>query len=396
MKKRFRHTLVFNTLRPFFRFFIFLKFSYRAKRFKAPKGVKGPYLIISNHAMAIDPLLVSLSFKGPIFFIASDMIFSIPYVSPIIKYLVQPIPKTKYRSDIETVKDTMKMVKSGGSIGLFPEGNATFHGELMEIPFAVSKLIKLLKIPVLFYQISGGYQKKPRWARKIRKGKMTGEVTKLLHPDEYKEMKPAEIYKIILENLTTNNFKTQQIKQLKYRSRQRAMDIESAYFICPECKAMHTLTSEGNIVRCSACQFEAEYTEEGFMKPLNNTKYFENTHQWYLFQETELKKHLDSIDHDTLIFEDKDEKILKVLRARNKINLGQATLQLYKNRLEIIFEETKEIWPIEYLQSAAQQKNKLIIYHKKEEKTYYFVSHPKRNALKYVLAIEYLTKKEAT
>ncbi len=395
MKKRLRHVIVFATLKPFFRFFIYLRFRFRAKRFKPPKGVKGPYLIISNHAMAIDPFLVSLSFKEPIYYIASDMIFSIPFVSPIIKYLVQPIPKTKYRSDMDTVKDTIKVIKSGGSVGLFPEGNATFHGELMDVPFAVAKLIRLLKVPVLFYHIRGGYQTKPRWAKSRRVGKVHGEVNHLWTVEDYQHLKVDEIYQKLIENLDIKNFKTQASSLVKYKSNERAMDIESAYYICPECKAMHTIYSDKNIVACTACDFKVEYTKEGFMKPLSNTKYFKTTYEWYGFQEKALYDYIKNCKNSALIFEDNNENVLKVLRARKKLPLGKANLKLYKDRLEMHFKDTVESWPINVIQSAVQQKNKLILYHRKEEKTYYFLSHPKRNALKYVLAIEKLNSKEA-
>ena len=53
-----------------------------------------------------------------------------------------------------------------------------------------------------------------------------------------------------------------------------------------------------------------------------------------------------------------------------------------------------EKWNISNISSAVQQKNKLILHHENEAKTYYLLSHGKRNALKYVLAIDHLKEKE--
>lgn len=395
MKKRFRHVFVFTVMRPFFRLYAYCKFGFKAKRFKKDRGVKGPYLIISNHAMAFDPFFVSLSFKETIFYIASDMIFSIPFVSPIIRYLVQPIPKTKYRSDTATVKDTIRIIKSGGSVGLFPEGNATFHGELMDVPFAVAKLIRLLKVPVLFYQLRGGYQTKPRWARSVRKGKIVGSVASMWSVEDYRDLSVDQIYQEVLKRLDIKNFAYQLEHRDTYPSKESAMDIESAYFVCPDCHSMHSIVSQGQEIYCRECNFKVVYTEHGLMKSLSKTKFFQTTYEWYLFQERFLKSYLDNKAENDLIFEDSGEKVLKVIRARKKTKVGDSVwLKLYKNRIEFGFQDRVESWDLKSVQSAVQQKNKLIFYHRQKEITYYCLNHPKRNALKYVIAIEYLNTKE--
>ena len=102
---------------------------------------------MGNHTINLDPILVALSFREPIYYVASDMLFSIPVISKILVYLVQPISKAKYKADTETVKNMIKVARSGGSIGVFPEGNRTFSGRIMYMPYSISKLIKLLKLP---------------------------------------------------------------------------------------------------------------------------------------------------------------------------------------------------------------------------------------------------------
>ena len=394
MKKRCRHTLVFTVLRPLFRIYLRLRFNYKGIRFKAEPDVKGPYLILSNHSMAMDPFFLTMSFKEPIFFIASDMIFSIPIISKIISFLVQPIPKTKYRSDMETIRDTIKMVKSGGTIGVFPEGNATFHGELMEIPFAISKLIKLLKIPVLFYRIEGGYETKPRWAKKVRRGKMVGYVHEVWKNDDYKDMPLDKIYEAIIENLKINDVNSRSIKT-SYGKKYLAEDIESSYFICPSCKSMHTLYSSNNDIKCHACSFHVVYTSLGYMENKANTHCFKKTKPWYDFQKEYLVKHLNTLSKNDLVFHDQNEDVFKVLRATKKIFLGKATMSLYKDRIVFEFKDSQVEWKLMDVQSAVQQKNNLILYNKRLEETYYLKSHEKRNALKYVLAIEIIQKEEA-
>ena len=33
---------------------------------------KGPYLLLFNHTTNLDPLMMALSFKGPVYFVAND------------------------------------------------------------------------------------------------------------------------------------------------------------------------------------------------------------------------------------------------------------------------------------------------------------------------------------
>ncbi len=390
MRKRFRHTLVYTTLRPFFRVFLFLKFGYRSKKFKPPRDVKGPYLIVSNHALAMDPFLLAMSFREPIFYVASDMIFSIPTWSKVIRYLVSPIPKTKYRSDMETVRDIIKMVKSGGSVAVFPEGNSTFHGKLMPIDPSIVKLVRLLKIPLVLYRLEGGYLNKPRWAKKTRRGKALGQVMRLITPEEAASMDNDQLYKAMIEAIDADPYAFQASKKARYRHKTLAEDIESAYSLCPSCGSFETLTSQKDIVGCSACDFNARFTPAGTLEKLSGKTHFETTTPWYHAQE---KAIAGRVKKGGLIFEDKNEAVLDARRGTEKIPLGAADIKLYPDCIDIAFHDQEPLSiPIDDVRASVQQKNKLIVYDKRTKTTYYLLNHRKRNALKYVQAIDAIQK----
>lgn len=390
MKKRLRHSITFFVLVPLIRIFLRIKFRYKGIKFKSDKTLKGPYLILSNHALALDPFLLSMSFKGPIFFVASDMIFSIPFWSKIIRYLVSPIPKTKYRSDMATVRDMLKMVKSGGTIGLFPEGNATFHGKLMRIDPSVIKLMRLLKVPVLLYTITGGYLSKPRWAKHSRKGRIEGRVKTVITPETIKSLSDDALYELVLSHLTVDEYAFQAKHAIPYKGKALAEDIESSYFYCPSCHQLHTLTSELDKAKCTQCDFAVQFLPNGRFKPLYDGPYYETTYPWYKAQEEALKTIIDDPTTDFL-FEDVNEAVLDVERSKRKTPIGQATIRLSKETFEIAIDGAEsQFIPVNKIQASAQQKNKLIIYDQTSQKTYYFINHPKRNALKYVMAIDIL------
>jgi len=395
MKKRPRHRVTRFLLGGFLRVFLRLKFNYKAKRFRPTGDTRGPYLIMSNHVMAMDPILVSMSFKEPIFFVASDMIFSIPFVSPIIRFLASPIPKSKYRSDTATIRDIKKMVKSGGSIGLFPEGNATFSGQTMEIVPSTAKLVKFLKIPVVFYNIERAYFAKPRWGKRSRKGKVDGLVKKVWHYEEYKDLSLEEITKEIRERLHVNHYELQMKEPVAFKGKKKAEDLESTFFYCPNCESFGTLLSKGDEVSCSSCEFTVTYDVYGFFRSDNNYRAFETTIPWYIEQKEALSTHLKNHKQGEIIFTDDDEAVYIVERAAKRTFIGHAALKLDHRRIHIECHDGRnEQLSIDSISVAVQQKNKLIIHSHETGKTYYLLNHPKRNALKYELAVTMLQNKE--
>lgn len=390
-KRKFRHKVTFFLLEPLFRLYFRITYNFKAKRFKPPKGEKGPYLVIGNHTTVHDAFFMAFGFPGVLYYVASDMLFSVKYFSRIMSFLVGPIAKTKYRSDIETIRDMKRVVSEGGSIALFPEGNTTFSGEPMHVPFVIAKLIKKLQIPVLFYQIKGGYLARPRWSRTKRKGKVTGHVAKIWNPEDYASLTPEAIYEVIKDNLYVDEFST----NTPFKSNYKAEDIESAYFVCPSCGAIETLHSEGNDVWCTHCDYHARMNAYGKFDLLSGKKGFETTVPWYDYQKEMLEKWLDKQKDDAVLFENTNERILEVKRSKYKTYKAHGTIRLYKKNVQFIFDDgSEELWDVSSISSAVQQKNKLILHHENEAKTYYLLSHPKRNALKYVLAIDWLKKKE--
>jgi 1-acyl-sn-glycerol-3-phosphate acyltransferase len=393
MKKRFRHRVVFFLFPPFFRLFLKIKLNATAKKFKPPKGIKGPYLILSNHGLALDPFLLALSFREPIYFVASDMIFSIKYWSKLITYLVSPIPKTKYRSDMETIRDMVKVAKSGGSIGIFPEGNATFNGETLFINPSIAKLIKLLKLPVIFYHIEGGSLTKPRWSKHVHKGKVVGYVHDVWTLNHYQDLSVDDIYKGVLKNLYVNDHDLQAVNQIDYKGKDLALDIESSYFYCPSCQALNTLSSHKDTVSCTVCDFLVKYTTKGTFEAINQTFYYETTIPWYHMQNKVLREKIASLSNESVLFNDSNETILEVVRSKRKTPLGKAEICLTKETLSFTFNDHTETWQVKNVNSSVQQKNKLIFYDKETKKTYYAIANEKRNALKYVIAIDAINNK---
>ena len=98
---KFRHRVVWATLYWFIAPYTALKYGIRAERFRIPK--RRPHLILMNHQTAFDQFFVGMSVRTPVYYLASEDLFSNGWVSSLIRYLVEPIPIKKQTTDIKAI-----------------------------------------------------------------------------------------------------------------------------------------------------------------------------------------------------------------------------------------------------------------------------------------------------
>lgn len=272
------HHFAFWFLRVIVRPFLFLIYGYRTKKYKLKK--KQGYFIISNHQSLLDPLFVALSFKRPIYYVATDNLFTHKFKTFIIKFLVRPIPKRKGNIDVGCLKSCIKIAKQNQTIGIFVEGNRAYGDFQFYIDPVITKLIRKMNLPVILYNLKGGFGVDPRWGNQIRKGKFTGEVAKELTTDIINSLSDEELYNIICDTLRVYDSESGKL----YKSKKRAEYLERQFFICPKCKKMETIYSNGNYVYCSNCDLKIEYTENLLLKSADDNVNFTKLVDWYKFQ----------------------------------------------------------------------------------------------------------------
>ena len=109
-----RHNTLRNILAPVIGLYTRLKFGIKPEKFQ-DQGDR-QFLIIMNHQTSFDQFFVSLSFRGPIYYIATEDLFSKGWISRAISYIQAPIPIRKQTTDIKAVKDCDALLLGGGSL----------------------------------------------------------------------------------------------------------------------------------------------------------------------------------------------------------------------------------------------------------------------------------------
>ena len=227
----------------------------------------GPCLIVSNHMTNWDPVLIAMSLRRKqAYFVASEHLFRKGRVTRILTWLFAPISRGKGGASLDTVRACLRHLREGDSVCLFAEGDCTWDGRSAGIFPATGKLVRNSGAALITYRFEGSYLTYPRWGGKLRKGKMTGRVVNVYEPEQLREMTPQEISEAVNRDIYVDAMEQQRQAPVRYRSKAPAEYLETALYLCPECRRIGTLRSSGEYVRCS-CGFTRQMTETGFFEP---------------------------------------------------------------------------------------------------------------------------------
>lgn len=118
MKSMFYRVLHFLLFIP-----VVLIFRIRWKNRKnEPKRIEGPYLVCANHQTALDVVFISAVLKRQQpHFMAKAEIFKVPVFGWICRKM-GAFPVSRGKGDVGAIKHSVSLLKSGRSVGLFPQG----------------------------------------------------------------------------------------------------------------------------------------------------------------------------------------------------------------------------------------------------------------------------------
>ena len=382
---KLRHKIIFNLLRPFFGLYFKIKYKFTAS--KDERKVPSPALIMSNHSTTMDPFLLGMSFKRPIYYITSDDLFTIPFVSRLIKWLVNPIPKSKSKSDLGTIRTTLKVLKEGGTVAIFPEGNRTLFGTNWDIDISTAKLVKVCRVPLVLYNINGGYGADPRWGNKIRKGKMTAGVVKVLSIEEIDCLSPEQLLEVIKEELTSKDIPS----SIRFKYRRRAEFLERALYYCENCGAFNSLYSDKDKIYCRNCDFKAEYSEDLKLKAINGKLSPTNTAEYLSLQKGKLRDFKN--ENKDLLFFDKEVEA-RMIYDKKRHKLGDADIFGYSNGVKVKTKKEEYFCDFSCLYGVTILGKRKINFYLDDDKTLQIKGSKRFNGVKYLHLFELSKEKK--
>ena len=374
---KFRHVVVRRCLAVFVKPLAVAMYGIKIEKFKE-EGSR-PYLILYNHQTAFDQFFVGLAFHNPVYYVATEDLFSNGFVSSLIRYLVEPIPIKKQTTDVAAVINCIKVAKEGGTLAIAPEGNRTYSGKTEYIAPSIATLAKKIKLPIALYRIEGGYGVQPRWSDKTRKGKMRSYVSRVIEPEEYATMSNEELASAIREGLYVN----EGVEDAVFKSPRKAEYLERAMYVCPFC-GLSLFESNGNETECKKCHRKITYGEDKTLSGVGFRFPYRFVTEWYDAQNRFIRN-LDLTPYfDKPVYCDR-VNVSEVIVYKRKVSIKkEAEIKLYGNRIVIEENKADEIcFPFEEITAVSVLgRNKLNIYH--DKRVYQLKGDKRFNALKYV------------
>jgi|SRR5690554_5337331 len=375
-----RHWLIIRiakvVLWPIYRF----KYRYEYTYHKELKG-QGPFLVIANHTVAFDPILLGLSFPYANYYIASEQIFNLGLISKMLKFAVNPISKAKAANDITTIRKSRRIVSEGGSIAVYPEGNVTYDGKMSNVNKSIVSFIRFLKLPILVYKTSGLYFTDPRWARFSKKGKSRGYISKIIERKDYDQLTDDELYELVLETINVNAYVEQEEELVAYKGKRIAEGLERLIFMDLNTNKPFVTYTKGNKLMSEDSDFSLTYDEYGYV-----TDELGNKHTLITMNER-IKEAYYNFIMTTDKYLLKEERVFVALTTKkHKNRKGFQTLKLYKDKIELTYSRKNHVFNFSEINISIQGKKKLIIISEKE--TYLLTLDVKSSPYKYLLTYQ--------
>lgn len=368
------------------------KYNIQAKNLDHLKTIKPPYLILSNHFNTFDPFIISIVAPEHIRWVASDVLFRNRYLRFLMKRLVGSISKSKSKSDFYTIRQIAEVVKQQGIVGLFPEGQRSWDGQTLPLMYATAKLVRMLKVPVVFCVLEGGYHSLPRWSNKRRRGQLTVSFQDPWMPEEFKGLSIDEIFNEMSNRLEYDEYDFQRKHRIIFRSRRRAEYLEHVLFICPACRSITTLVSRRNTFCCTHCGLAAELDMYGFFTFDDSSITMKTVAEWNAWQREYLRSQFaqNAWGPEEVLFSDDRVVHFTGYRDRRMVKQGYAWVGFAPQGFHVKDKSGSRWYLFEELDALAVALQRNFEFYAKETLHRFRFPGPRTSAYKYLSAYECL------
>lgn len=250
-----------------------------------PGVTDGPLLVIGNHTSFYDFLYMArIFYPHRINFVVAAKYFRFKGLSQVFR-LAQAIPKNLFSADIRTVSRAASIIRQGGIVGIYPEGQISLGGITLPLPEGMGKLVKHLNVPVVAVKTYGASFVDPPWSDRHRKGVVESTVRLILTREQLNTLSLEEIDHALKDALAANPYDWQLAKGYEYKGKDLSYGLTHILYICPHCHSEFTLVSTGDQLICNNCGLTTTVRGSGHFVWENTTQYFDHIGQWYLWQQ---------------------------------------------------------------------------------------------------------------
>ncbi|AGA69766.1 1-acyl-sn-glycerol-3-phosphate acyltransferase [Desulfitobacterium dichloroeliminans LMG P-21439] len=114
----------------------------------------GPAILVSNHVSVWDPVVAACSVPLEVSFMAKEELFSNVLLGRIFQSL-GAFPVKRGQGDTSAIRNSLKVLKEGKVLGLFPEGTRSKSGELQKGFSGMVLLMEKSQAPIVPMRVNG-------------------------------------------------------------------------------------------------------------------------------------------------------------------------------------------------------------------------------------------------
>jgi len=348
---------------------------------------ENPYIVVSNHNTDFDSILLGISFRKHMYFVASEHIFRTGWLRKLLVCFLDPIPKRKGGTDVGTAMQMMRRLRRGNNVALFAEGNKSFHGATCPIHPATGSMVRASGASLVTYRLEGGYFTSPRWSHTLRRGRMRGGAVNVYSPQALSGMKDAEINRVIARDIDEDAYRRQEEDTVAFKGKKLAEGIQNALYICPRCHAFGTVTGRDDQVLCG-CGLQATYTDTGYLESEHLP--FKTLEEWGHWQRGYLKTLVEKAG-DEPVFQDANQTILRIYPDHHTEEVARGTLSMGRKGLQC----GAFLLPLEQMQGLEIYGRNTVVFSGGGDSRYQVESATERSGLKYFETYQLLCEERA-
>ncbi|QDU58535.1 lysophospholipid acyltransferase family protein [Aeoliella mucimassa] len=161
----------------------------------------GPVVVLSNHQSYLDPPMIGCFMPRPIAYLARDTLFR-GILGPLIR-AYDSIPIDRDGSGLGGIRATLKRIKLGDAVLMFPEGTRTPDGRLQSLKPGFIALVRRGKASILPVGIAGSYEAWPRGRKLPAPKKIALSYGEAIPPEAIAELDDDALLELVALRIAT-------------------------------------------------------------------------------------------------------------------------------------------------------------------------------------------------
>jgi 1-acyl-sn-glycerol-3-phosphate acyltransferase len=210
MQRTFVQRLGYDTLRVLARLISVMLFRLRVVG-REHWPAEGGGLVCSNHQSYFDPPLVGLTCDRRMNYLARDSLLRIPLLKQLILFL-DAIPIDREGGGLSGLKETLKRLKAGELVLIFPEGTRTHDGEVAPLKPGFIAVARRGKVPLVPVALDGAFQAWPRTSWFPRLTRLAVVIGPPISPDEVAELTDEDLLAELEQRILTCHTQARELR----------------------------------------------------------------------------------------------------------------------------------------------------------------------------------------